>query len=122
MGRETIRYVDEEERIAKAGRMHPAWRGIGCMIIVFLGIAGYFASGWLLEANLTNGWIYIPPEIMSPAFVSWLPPGTLIRIVVGLIAIMLGYTLFTVGYAILFPRIPGETDVGPIRRSKRRKR
>jgi hypothetical protein len=121
MGRETIRYVGEEERILQGKRMHPVWRGVGCLVIVILGIMGYFLSGILLQANIENHWVYIPPQIMAPAFAPWLPPGTFIRIIVGLLAIMLGYTVISVVYAILFPIKPGETDVPPLRKSQRRK-
>ena len=121
MGRETIRYVDEEDQISKRGRLHPVWRGIGCLTIVLLGILGYFASGWLLNANNQNQWIYIPPQIMAPEFAAFLPPGTIIRSVVGGIAIMLGYTLISVVYAIVFPLIPGKTDVPALKRTDRRK-
>jgi hypothetical protein len=121
MGRETIRYVGEEEEYLKSKRMHPAWRGVGCMIIVILGILGYYLSGIILQANIENQWVYIPAELYAPAFAPWLPPGTFIRIVVGLISVMLGYTVISLVYAILFPLRLKETDMPPMRKSQRRK-
>ncbi len=120
MGRETRRYVDEEDRL-KPKQMDPVWRGVGCLIIVALGIVGYFLSGILLNANMENHWVYIPPVIMAPPFLPWLPPGTALRIVIGLIAVILGYTVISAVYAIMFPIRLGETDVPPLRRSDRRR-
>jgi hypothetical protein len=120
MGRETIRYVDEEERM-KPRQMNPVWRGVGCLIIVTLGMVGYILSGVLLNANIRNHWIYIPSEIYAPSILPWLPPGAAIRIVIGIMAAMLGYGVISVVYAILFPIRLGETDVPPLRRSGRRK-
>jgi hypothetical protein len=101
--------------------MNPLWRGVGCLIIITLGVLGYYLSGVILEANFENEWVYIPAEIISPPFAPWLPPGALLRIVVGLIAIALGYTVVNVLYAVFFPIKLGETDVPPLRRSGRRK-
>lgn len=120
MGFETRRFVDDEHR-SKRGKLHPVWRGVGCLIIIALGVLGYFVSGMILEANFENQWVYIPPEIISPSFAPWLPPGALLRIVVGLIAVALGYTVVNVIYAIIFPIKLGETDVPPLRRSDHRK-
>jgi len=122
MGRETIRYVDEEKAYEESKRMNPMWRGIGCLIIVVLGFVGYFVSGLLMTANIENQWVYIPPSLMWPSFAPWLPPGTLIRIVVGLAAVLLGYSAISVVYAIVFPIAPGEHDVPPLKASKRRRR
>jgi hypothetical protein len=119
MGFETRRFVEEEHRWK--GRLHPIWRGVGCIIIIALGVLGYFVSGMILEANFENQWVYIPPEIISPSFAPWLPPGALLRIVVGLITVALGYTVVNVIYAVVFPIKLGETDVPPLRRSDRGK-
>jgi hypothetical protein len=122
MGRETIRYVDEEREYEESKRMNPLWRGVGCLIIVVLGFVGYFVSGLLMTANIENQWVYIPPSLMWLSFAPWLPPGTLIRIVVGLAAVLLGYSAISVVYAIVFPIVPKETDVPPLKASKRRRR
>lgn len=122
MGRETIRYVDEEREYEARKRIHPIWRGVGCLIIVALGFLGYFGSGLIMNANIKNQWVYIPPEMMWPSFAPWLPPGALIRIVVGLAAVLLGYTAITVVYATVFPIVPGKHDAPPVRSPKRRRR
>ena len=121
MGRVTRHYVEEDPDLARKIRVKSLWRGIGCLLIVILGFFGYFASGWLLEANAENHWVYIPPELYWPAFARWLPPGTLIRVVVGFLLTMLGFGVLNVVYAILFPIKPSETDVAPMSPYDRRK-
>lgn len=120
MGYETRRFVDDEHRRG-IRKMHPVWRGVGCLTIIALGVLGYYLSGMILEANYENQWVYIPADIISPPFAPWLPPGVFPRIVVGLIAVALGYAVVNVLYAVLFPIKLGETDVPPLRRSDRGK-
>ena len=126
MGRDSWNYArHEREREAKK-RMNPVWRGVGCLMLVGLALAGYFFANWFLVANLENGWIFIPNEAMNPAFVpAWLFPylaqGVLVKIVTGGVFMLMGYGILSVGYAILFPIRLGETDVKPIRRTRVRK-
>jgi uncharacterized membrane protein YeaQ/YmgE (transglycosylase-associated protein family) len=121
MGFETRRFVDDEHRRMRGRRLHPVWRGVGCLVMIALGVLGYFLSGMILEANFENHWVYIPPEIYHPSFAPWLPPGAFLRIIVGLIAVALGYTVVNVLYAVLFPIKLGDTDMPPMRPSDRRK-
>ena len=121
MGRVTRHYVEEDPDLARKKRNRSLWRGIGCLLIVILGIFGYFVSGWLLEANAEHHWVYIPPEILWPSFARWLPSGTLIRVVIGLLLTMFGFGVLNVVYAVLFPIKPSETDVAPMSPYDRRK-
>jgi hypothetical protein len=91
------------------------------MLIVFLGLGGYFGSGWILDANAVNQWIYIPPGLLSPSFASWLPQGVFLRIAVGLLVIIFGYAILSFVYAVLFPIRLGETDEPPMSSLDRRK-
>jgi hypothetical protein len=93
-------------------------------MIIVLGTAGYFFSGWFLRANAQNNWIYLPPEILRPDFAPSLPPGVLVQIVVALLFMIFSYGVLSVFYALFFPVQPGEHDVPQLyrRRKKRRSR
>jgi hypothetical protein len=121
MGRVTKHFVDEDPDFARKKRIKSLWRGIGCLLIVILGFLGYYASGWLLQANAKNHWVYIPPELYYPSFAPWLPPGILIRVAIGVLLVMLGFGVLNVVYAVLFPIKPSETDVPPMSPLDRRK-
>lgn len=117
MGRDTWRFRAQERERAKKKRGNPLWRGVGCMVIVVFTIAAYFFADWFLGANAVEGWVYIPPEIISPTFAPSLPPGLLMKGAVALLFMMLSYGLVSTIYAIAFPIRPGETDYPPIKRS-----
>ncbi len=100
-----------EER-AKKKRMNPMWRGVGCILIVILGAIAYFFSGWFLRAGI----IYIPAEVIRPSFAPFLPDGVFVQIVISILLMMLGYTILSIIWAVLFPKKPGEKDSPPIRK------
>jgi hypothetical protein len=121
MGRETYRYRQLDKEREERQRMNPVWRGVGCLLIVAFALAGYVFSGWFLTANARNGWIYIPPEAVHPAFMpAFLPYGILPRTVVGGLFLLMGFGLVSFIYAILFPIKPSETDVPTPKRKKRK--
>jgi polyferredoxin len=122
MGRDTWRYAQHErERLAKK-RQNPVWRGVGCVLIVVLTIAGYLFSGWFLRENALNNWVYLPPEILTLSFAPWLPYGVAVQLVVAFLFMIFGYGVLSFFYAIAFPIRPGETDAPPLRRSAQKKR
>jgi hypothetical protein len=126
MGRDTWKYAQlVRERIARK-RGNPVWRGVGCLLLVALAIAGYYFADWFLAANVDNGWILIPNEAMNPSFApAWLFPylagGGMVKLITAGLAMVLGYGILSIVYALLFPIKMGETDVAPVRRGRARK-
>ena len=92
--------------------MNPVWRGVGCILIVILGAAAYFFSGWFLEQGL----VYLPPEAIRPPFAPFLPDGAFVQIVISILFMMLCYTILSIIWAVMFPKKPGETDAPPMRK------
>jgi hypothetical protein len=122
MGRESFEFRDTIAKREREKELHPAWRGVGCLLLVLLGLAAYAAAGWFLVANQQNGWIYLPPALYYPPYVpSFVPPGMVLRLAVALLVMVFGYGLLSFVYAVLFPIEPGETDVRLTRRSRRRR-
>jgi nicotinamide riboside transporter PnuC len=124
MGRDSWRFAQHERERELRKRQNPMLRGLGCLVVVILGMLAFFSSGWFLQANAENGWIYLPPEIiLPPEQLPWLPPGVLVRLVVGMMVMVAGYGLLSLIYSILFPIKPGETDVPkPPRPPKKKKK
>ena len=116
--REAVSKHDRERRL------HPVWRGVGCILLVLLALAGYGLSGWFLVANQENAWIYLPYELYYPPFLpdylSFLPPGFFIRVGIGLLVMIFGYGLLSFFYAVFFPIKPKETDAPPLKRRKKK--
>jgi hypothetical protein len=124
MGRDSWRFAQNERERELKKRQKPILRGIGCVLVVVLGLVAYFFSGWFLVANAENTWIYLPPEIiLPPQQLPWLPPGAIVRLVIALTFMVASYGLLSLVYAIAFPVKPGETDAPrPPRPPKKKKR
>jgi hypothetical protein len=117
MGRDSWRFHELDRERRRKGRIHPAWRGVGCILIVTLGFVGYAFAGWFLSKNL----VYIPPVIRRPPFAPWLPQDVIVKAVVAFLFMILTFTVLSVIYATAFPIQPGEKDVPtPKRKDKER--
>jgi hypothetical protein len=122
MGRDNWRFrMADQEREARK-RISPTRRGIGCLLVVILGIIGYLGAGAFLDANRLNGWIYLPPELSRPPFAPWLPYNLALQAIVALLFMLFGFGLLNFLYAVMFPIRPGETDAPPPARRPRRRR
>lgn len=126
MGRDSWKYAQHERERAARKRVNPIWRGVGCLVLVVLALAGYSFANWFLVANFQNGWVFIPNEALNPSFVPamlfpYLGGGGMVKFVTAGLFMILGYGILSVSYAILFPIKPGETDVPPVRRGRARK-
>lgn len=111
MGRDSWRFHELDRERSQKRRIHPAWRGVGCIMIVLLGFVGYAFAGWFLSQNL----VYFPPVIRR-LLAPWLPQDLIIKLVVAFLFMLLAFTVFSVIYAIAFPIQPGEKDVPPLKR------
>jgi peptidoglycan biosynthesis protein MviN/MurJ (putative lipid II flippase) len=127
MGRDSWRYAQHERERAAKKRMNPVWRGVGCLLLVALALAGYYFASWFLGANFENGWVFIPNEALNPSFVPaflfpYLGGGGMVKFITAFLFMILGYGILSIAYAILFPIKPGEADMPPVRRSRAKKR
>lgn len=125
MGKETFTFRDTEMAREKRRQMSPVWRGVGCLLLVLMTAAGFWFAGWFMQANQTNEWVYLPPELVFHTFMpAWtraaqLPPGMLVQLIVGFLFMVFGYGILSFSYAVLFPIQPGPTDVPTPKRRPR---
>jgi hypothetical protein len=121
MGRDTWRFAQHEREREAKRRMNPIWRGVGCVLLAALAVAGYLAAGWFLQQNATQGWVYLPPVIMNIPYLTFLPAGIVVQLFIAFVFMLFGYGVLAVVYAMAFPVQPGETDVPPLKRTGPRK-
>jgi len=127
MGRDTYRYRQLDKEREERERIPPLWRGLGCLVLSICMLLGYWFTGWFLQANLRNGWIYLPRAALAPDlpnFLNFLEPmldqGVMVRLVVGLLFVLAAYGVLSVAYAVGFPIKPRDVDA-PTQRKRRRK-
>ena len=66
MGRQQNFYQVVPEKRADH-KIHPVWRGIGFVFIIFVPILSCIGSYVLLDENTRQNWFSIPPEFLTPA-------------------------------------------------------
>ena len=126
MGRRSSWQFQQQERERKeAKKMNPVWRGVGCLLVVVIGVLGYLFANWFLIQNSINSWIFFPRAVINPNIPvvgDLLAGGNLIRIVVALAFLLFAFAFTNFFYAIAFPIKPGEHDLPtPKRKGKKRR-
>jgi hypothetical protein len=122
MGRDTWRYAQHEREREARRRVNPIWRGVGCILLVALAVAGYAIAGWFLRENAAQSWVYLPPELMNIPRLEFLPTGIVVQLFIAFVFMLFGYGVLALAYAMAFPIKPGETDAPPPRRARPAKR
>lgn len=122
MGRDTWRYAQHEKEREAKRKVNPIWRGVGCLLLVALAVAGYLSAGWFLRENAVQGWVYLPPELTNIPYLTFLPSGMVLQLAIALLFMLFGYGVLAIVYAIAFPIKPGETDAPPLKRTDSLKR
>jgi hypothetical protein len=122
MGRDTWRYVQHEREREAKRRMNPIWRGVGCVLLATLAVAGYLVAGWFLRENAAQGWVYLPDQLINIPRLTFLPSGIVLQLFIAFLFMLFGYGVLALAYAIAFPIKPGETDAAPVKRSDSLKR
>jgi hypothetical protein len=121
--------VASRRRGAKSGEkpVHPIWRGIGCLLILFVPLLSYFLATILVDAAAARNWPVpyqlmgfpvVPPELWKVTSLS--PLWGYIQQQANLYAVLLVTTLFivaigalvSVAYAFIY-RYAGPPALGP---------
>ena len=125
MGRRSSWQFQQHERERQeAKRMNPVWRGVGCLLIVAIGVLGYLFANWFLFQNSINKWVFLPAEVINPNIPvvgGLLAGGNLVRLVVAMLFLLFAFAFMNFFYAIFFPVKPGEHDL-PLPKPQQRRR
>jgi hypothetical protein len=97
-------------------KVHPIWRGIGCIMMVIIPIVSFVIAEALVEMNLTEGWVAVPPDLVGPASSPYLYAKLAMTVLVAVILFAM-YTLgYMVIYSVLGPPRYSRIDAPPERR------
>ena len=139
MGYSTTRYDPSADKKEGRWKVHPIWRGIGCILIIIMPIIAFMAAQTFMRVNR---WVALPSgfyrvvaiPVSSIGFInSFMNPlnsfFSSIQLLTGeivftLVFLVLGFGILTVLYGLLYsligpPRYK-EYDVAPVKSPKRR--
>ena len=128
------RYQDMQQ--PAASRIHPIWRGIGCMMLILIPIIAFAAADTFFEnasdLSLFGSAVFPSSGIMYRVFFSFeIFGGTSLRftpfhLVFTILFSVIGFMVFSFAYAVVYrvsgPPRYGPTDAPPPRRTKSRRR
>jgi hypothetical protein len=87
--------------------LHPAWTGVGCILVAGLMGLGYLVAGWFLAANNDAHWVHVPREFAFPPA----EPYLFFKLILAFVFLLFGTAAITLIYAIVHPTKPGKFDV-----------
>jgi hypothetical protein len=121
-------YMRSAQTKERPWKVHPIWRGIGCVFMLVIPVMAYAGSVLLVEANLTRNWVPAPAVFLQTVLVPLLgkPVDHLYaNLTVGFILMLLGYAglmiLYTLMYSLVGPSRLGPLDAPPERRKRAKK-
>ena len=118
MGKFT-KYESTTSKKERPWKIHPIWRGIGCILILIIPVLSYAGSVLLVQANMKNGWVPVPRKMYSQLLGL---PISLAEILVLILLIFIGFGVFVIFYSSVYkfmgPPKYGPHDAPPIRARK----
>lgn len=105
--------------------IHPAWRGIGCLLAIIAPFVAFAAAHIVVDLNIANHWLAVPREMNNvvkvPEFLK-LPIKTIEHfyadLLVTVLLLLLGFAAVMVIYAIMYSMVAPKRsplDAPPIR-------
>ncbi|MBU1661742.1 MAG: hypothetical protein KKD28_09745 [Chloroflexi bacterium] len=112
----------QQPRKERPWKIHPVWRGIGCLMLILIPLMSYAGASLLMEANMINHWVPVPREFRGPAQYPYL----FARLGVTLLISVLGFVVLIILYSLVY-RFAGVSrygpqDAPPSRKSSKRRR
>ncbi len=111
----------------KPWKIHPVWRGIGCLMMIIIPIMSYAGGVLLVQANNEARWVPVAPELIQAVEVPFIGvvPALVANLLAAAILALIGFALLTLLFAV-FTRLAAPPtnnyDAPPVRRSPRARR
>ena len=108
-------------------KIHPIWRGIGCLMLIIIPVMAWAAAQVVLEKGPELGWFPRTREIYNDLVVGGIGLHfSLGEAILTLVFIVLGFLIFSLAYSFVYkiagPPKYGPTDAPPPRVKKVRKK
>lgn len=127
-------YGTSTEIQEEKSRIHPIWRGIGCVLLVIIPLMSYAAAIILIDANSERGWFEIPrdlrrlpqPTDLIPSLPGWLANEFYAKLLVAIFFSLVIFGIFVIFYSLVYRMGGGyrlsPVDAPPIKRKTKKSR
>jgi hypothetical protein len=96
-------------------KVHPVWRGIGCLMLLIIPVMSYAGAVLLVQANIEQRWVTVPFEFMMGFSIPYvgMVEHFIAVLIVTLVLMFVGFGALMVIYALM-SRMAGWSDMGPL--------
>lgn len=120
MDKYSYRYAQKDD--PNKGKIHPIWRGIGCLLLILIPLLAYAGSQVLIDAAAQNDWFVVPVELRGPAGFPFTYAELMGTVLLSMIGFGVAVILYSFIYRFIGPPKYGPTDAPPPKRVKSRRR
>jgi hypothetical protein len=109
-------YLSKPQLKKRPWKVHPIWRGIGCILIILIPILAYAAADLLVERNVAEHWVPAPGVLMQTVEIPFLnlPTAHLYaNLMVAGILMIVAYAALMILYSIVYSLV-GPPQLGPL--------
>ena len=117
------KYNDRSRMGDRPWKIHPIWRGIGCLLMLVIPVMAYAGAVLLVEANSKQHWLPMPRELAQTVSVPYLGDikSFYATLIVTVLLMLIGFGVMTIIYSMIYsalgpPRL-GPLDAPPVRTS-----
>jgi hypothetical protein len=100
---------------ARPWKIHPVWRGIGCVMLILIPIMSYAGAVLLVEANFEQRWLPLSRDFTRTVAVPLLGeiPHLYGNLIVAALLSLLGFGILMVIYSLMYAAV-GPPRYGPL--------
>jgi hypothetical protein len=108
------KYNPRDRARERPWKVHPIWRGIGCLMMIIIPIMAYAGAVVLVQMNLEQGWLPSPAELMQTVTIPYVGsfPHLFAHLLVTLLLSLVGFSVLTALYSLMY-RMVGPSQYGP---------
>jgi len=110
-------------------KIHPVWRGIGCLLILIGPVMAYLIADMLVTMTISEGWYALPRDLTRPYQIPLIEitvPHFFANLMATALLLLLGFALIMIAYTLIFSVAgPGRytpMDSPPVREMPKRQR
>jgi hypothetical protein len=97
-------------------RVHPIWRGIGCLMLIIVPLISWAIADIFVKANKQGHWLDVPPGVSGPAGYPDLFVTAMVAVIVAIMIFGFYTVIYTLIYRMTGPPTYGPLDAPPIKR------